>query len=108
MPPAPDLQAPAQSYVRSATSRLRRQAIYRRHCIARYARLRTHIKGPPAAIAFGPQLALGTQPICRSCRYYANKPQLVCALHPSGPGDRLCSDWQRSSTSREQAANEST
>ncbi len=31
---------------------------------------------------------------CRSCRFNARSPYLVCAVHPAGPKQRQCSDFE--------------
>jgi CheY-like chemotaxis protein len=30
---------------------------------------------------------------CNVCRYYYGKEGLICAVHPSGPMEKLCQDW---------------
>ncbi len=31
---------------------------------------------------------------CCECRFYYGKNKIVCALHPYGPGDKTCLDWE--------------
>ncbi|MBW4651664.1 MAG: hypothetical protein KME20_01180 [Kaiparowitsia implicata GSE-PSE-MK54-09C] len=31
---------------------------------------------------------------CRSCRFNARSPYLVCAVHPAGPDQRRCPDFE--------------
>ncbi|MGK7912156.1 MAG: hypothetical protein AB4050_11860 [Synechococcus sp.] len=81
-----------QHLIRAIANRLRQTENHRRDRLIRYARLRTRIKGPAAASAFPSKSAAGTQQCCTNCQYFADIPQMVCALHPEGPSDLGCSD----------------
>jgi hypothetical protein len=35
-----------------------------------------------------------TYPICEDCSYYADSPHLVCAVHPTGPVEADCPDYE--------------
>ncbi|WP_279308375.1 MULTISPECIES: DUF6464 family protein [Cyanophyceae] len=35
---------------------------------------------------------------CRSCRFNARSPYLVCAVHPAGPEQRRCPDFESLTT----------
>ena len=83
---------PPTQLVRAIANRLRQTASYRRERLSRYARLRTRIKGPSAVSTFQSKQAPGTQACCNTCRYFADVPQMVCALHPEGPTGQSCSD----------------
>ena len=78
--------------IRAIANRLRQSETHRRGRVIRYARLRTRIKGPSAFSAFHAKQATGTQACCINCQYFANVPQMVCALHPEGPTRSSCSD----------------
>ncbi|MEL7084035.1 MAG: hypothetical protein AAF268_02205 [Cyanobacteria bacterium P01_A01_bin.3] len=78
--------------IRAIANRLRQSETYRRGRLIRYARLRTRIKGPSAVNTFHAKQATGTQTCCNSCQYFADVPQMVCALHPDGPISSACSD----------------
>ncbi|MGK7909665.1 MAG: hypothetical protein AB4040_20865 [Synechococcus sp.] len=79
------LPAVRKPFVKNLIHKIRQEENLRQYRLSRYARLRTSIKGPSAAIAFVPQAAPGTQPFCKLCRYFSQTPQIVCALHPAGP-----------------------
>ena len=86
------IKASPPQVIKILANRLRQDSNLRRARLIRYTRLRTHIKGPSAAIAFHSKQAPGTLAICMGCGYYAASPQLVCAPHPDGPPQPLCPD----------------
>ncbi|MEL7474826.1 MAG: hypothetical protein AAGJ55_01160 [Cyanobacteria bacterium J06555_12] len=83
---------PTNYSIEAIANRLRQSETYRRGRLIRYARLRTRIKGPAAINTFHAKQAAGTQACCAHCQYFANVPQMVCALHPEGPTGTACSD----------------
>jgi hypothetical protein len=42
--------------------------------------------------------ASGTLPSCSECVNYAQSPHLVCAIHPDGPLQSFCHDWEVTSS----------
>ncbi|MEO0854799.1 MAG: hypothetical protein AAFY15_15035 [Cyanobacteria bacterium J06648_11] len=86
--------AAALPSARALSDRLIWQSRYRRHRVARYALWRTRFRGPdPSQI--GAIHATGKTELCNSCRFFANTPQVVCGVHPSGPSHPICPDWDR-------------
>ncbi|WOD40355.1 DUF6464 family protein [Nodosilinea sp. E11] len=41
-----------------------------------------------------PSINLAPRRQCRNCRFNARSPYLVCAVHPSGPSQRQCPDFE--------------